>query len=435
MAGHTVGEKPHKKVSKHGRRALANYVGLGRTAVQSHMRMFLDNLPLGASLPPLQNFDDKQVWAWIKNWLKATYQTDIESLVVPADKRHSFDPYPATGEQGHYDLSPLLAPDKSIRIALAGDWATGTDQAQQVASNMMLSNPELTIHLGDVYYVGEPAEVEENCLGHDTQLYKGVTWPKGSKGSFALNGNHEMYSGGHGYFEVFLPTLGIPTSQDKQQLRSYFCLEAPEWRVLAIDTGYNSDILFGDCRLDDNLVEWLRSVINPVTNKKPTVLLSHHQWFSDFGDANYDTPADQMGEFLKGQDVVWLWGHEHRLALYNKFKGNNGLNIYARCIGHGGMPVETGDPTDATHQVEYYDAADNPGRTQTLDDGTTVGLNGYVQMVIQGAVLSLEYLDVNKTSLLKETFQAGSTGNWDGRLARTVVSDPHILQHVTYETQ
>jgi hypothetical protein len=47
-----MGEKPHKKVSKHGRRALANYVDLGRTAIQSHMRMFLDNQPLGALARP-----------------------------------------------------------------------------------------------------------------------------------------------------------------------------------------------------------------------------------------------------------------------------------------------------------------------------------------------------------------------------------------------
>lgn len=428
-----MGEKPHVKASKHGRRALTNYVGLGRTAIQSHARMALDNLPPGTPYPTLEHFDDKQVWAWIKNWLAATYKTDIESLVVPADKRHSFDPYPSTGEQGHYDLSPLLAPDKSIRIALAGDWGTGTDEAQEIANNMMLSNPELTIHLGDVYYVGEPSEVKENCLGQNTPLYKGVLWPKGSKGSFALNGNHEMYSGGHGYFEVFLPQLGIPTSKDKQQLRSYFCLELPEWRILAIDTGYNSDTLFGNCRLENNLVNWLRSVINPTGNKKPTVLLSHHQWFSDFADGDYEAPANQMAEFLKEQEIVWLWGHEHRLSLYNKYKGENGLIVYARCIGHGGMPVETGDVVADTHQVEYYDAADNPGRTQTLGDGTVAGLNGYVQMAIQDSMLSLEYLDINKTSLLKETFRPGGTGNWDGTLVRTVVNDPHILQHVTYE--
>lgn len=426
-----MGEKPNVKVSRSGRRALANYVGLGRTAVQSHFRMAVDNLPPGAPYPALQNFDESQAWAWIKTWIAATYKTDIESLFVPADRRHSFDPYPSAGEQGHYDLSAMLGPDNSIKIALAGDWGTGTDEAQKIADNLMTSNPELTIHLGDIYYVGLDAEVKENCLGSDTPNYKGVFWRSGSKGSLALNGNHEMYSGGNGYFDTFLPTLGIPDSQDKQQLRSYFCLETEKWRILAIDTGYNSDTLFGNCKLDNNLITWLKTVVDPVKNRKPTVLLSHHQWFSDFGDGDYETPANQIAEFLNDQEIVWLWGHEHRLSVYNKYKGDNGITAYARCMGHGGMPVETGDPTSTTHQVEYYDAS--PDRTQKLDDGTVVGLNGYVQMVIQDSVLTLEYLDINQTSLLKESFQVGAAGAWDGSLVRTVVNNPGILQHITYE--
>jgi hypothetical protein len=424
-------EKPDVKVSRSGRRALANYVGLGRTAVESHFRMAVDNLPPGAAYPKLQNFDDSRGWAWFKSWLAATYRMDIESFFVPAEKKHPFDPYPLAGERGHYDLSTMLAPDNSIRIAFAGDWGTGTDEAQRIADNMVAPNPELTIHLGDVYYVGLDAEVKENCLGHDTHIYKGVFWRNGSKGSFALNGNHEMYSGGNGYFDTFLPTLGIPTSQDKQQLRSYFCLETPGWRILAIDTGYNSANLFGNCKLDDNLIDWLRTVIDPVKNRKPTVLLSHHQWFSDFGDDAYETPADQMAEFLKDQEIIWLWGHEHRLSLYNKYKGSNGITAYARCIGHGGTPVEIRQPTVDVHQVEYYDASNQ--RTQTLEDGTVVGLNGYVQMVIKDSTLTLEYLDIHKTSLLKESFQAGGAGNWDGTLVGTVLSDPAILQHVSYE--
>jgi hypothetical protein len=428
--GQTQTTPANPKASPSGRRALANYTGLGRTAIESQVRMRVDNTP-GASYPNLKNFDNSQIVEWAAKWLSATYHTDIESILVPADKRHSFDPYPATGEQGHYKLDSLLAADGSIRIAVAGDWGTGTDEAQTIADNMMLVKPELTIHLGDVYYVGEVSEVAENCLGQDTSLYKGVTWPKGLKGSFALNGNHEMYSGGHGYFEEFLPTLGIPSSQDKQQLRSYFCLETPMWRILAIDTGYNADTLLGNCKLDDNLIKWLQTVIDPVKNRKPTILLSHHQWFSDFGDGDYDTPAGQMAKFLQKQEIVWLWGHEHRLSVYNKYKDDNGISLYARCIGHGGMPVETGDPTESTHQVEYYDGM--PQRTRKLVDGTVVGLNGYMQMVIQGSVVTLEYLDINKTSLLKESFEPGGTGAWDGTLVRKLVSDPEILMHVEYE--
>ena len=429
------------QTSPTGRRALENYTKLGRNPVQSLYRSALDNPPAGLPHPPLQGFDDSNALAWISSWLKATYQTDIGSLFHAADKKHVFEAYPATGEQGHYDLSGLLAADGSIRIAIAGDWGTGTDVSQQVADSMTANNPELTIHLGDIYYVGFDNEVKQNCLGQSTTTYQGVTWLHGSKGSFALNGNHEMYSGGNGYFNDFLPTLGIPTSQDQKQLRSYFCLETPVWRILAIDTGYNSDTISGDCKLEQALLDWLKNVVNPLQHPKPTVLLSHHQWFSGFHNGDYPKPAEQIAPFFKNQEVVWLWGHEHRLALYYKYRDpDTHLTAYGRCVGHGGMPMEMPDASDypsgeRAQRVEYWDGLTDiyPHRFQTLSDGTLIGTNGYVEMAIQGRTLTLEYLDADRTSILKESFEPGGGANWDGSLVRAVVNDPHILNKITYE--
>jgi hypothetical protein len=69
-----------------------------------------------------------------------------------------------------------------------------------------------------------------------------VTWPIGQKGSFGLNGNHEMYANGVAYFDMFLPRLGLrtgPCGMSGQQT-SFFCLENDYWRIIAVDTGYNS---------------------------------------------------------------------------------------------------------------------------------------------------------------------------------------------------
>jgi hypothetical protein len=71
---------------------------------------------------------------------------------------------------------------------------------------MKARNPDYTIHLGDVYYVGDRPELKQNCL-NEPKSKKGVEWQHGSKGSFALNGNHEMYACGTSYFEDFLPAL------------------------------------------------------------------------------------------------------------------------------------------------------------------------------------------------------------------------------------
>lgn len=409
-----------------GRKSLENYTKLSRSPVESGLRAASVN-PSALPRPPLQDFDSSDIIPWITGWLKTA-----------GNARHAFEPYPAEGDQGRYDLSGLQAADGSISIAVAGDWGTGTDVAQQVSDSMVSTDPELTIHLGDIYYVGLGAEVRENCLGINVS-YQGVLWKHGSKGSFALNGNHEMYSGGNAYFNDFLPTLGIPTSKDKQQLRSYFCLETPTWRIVAIDTGYNSDTLRGDCTLEQPLLDWLQKVVDPINRLKPTILMSHHQWFSGFGDGDYPKPAQQLAHFFKDQQIVWLWGHEHRLAIFYPYTSkDHGLSCYARCVGHGGMPVEIASAAypnqDDPQRVEYWDNPDlHADRFRTLADGTRVGTNGYVLMTLQGSRLSIEYLDGDRTSILKESFVPGGNLAWDGTLVRTVVSDPHILTHMIYE--
>ncbi|HWZ60160.1 MAG TPA: hypothetical protein VNW46_14380, partial [Gemmatimonadaceae bacterium] len=118
------------------------------------------------------------------------------------DGRHPFARY-ATGESG------LFAIPNTVLIALAADWGTGTDSAYRVGDAIAARHPEITMHLGDVYYTGAAAEFEDYFLPDNC-------WPRGTLGTYALNGNHEMYSGGHGYFDHALPRL--------DQRASYFCL-------------------------------------------------------------------------------------------------------------------------------------------------------------------------------------------------------------------
>src|SRR5215510_258291 len=77
----------------------------------------------------------------------------------------------ASVENGVYKLGDDLLigglpdPNGEIRISLAGDGGTGTDESNEVAQRIKEFNPHYTIHLGDVYYVGDESEVKENCLG------------------------------------------------------------------------------------------------------------------------------------------------------------------------------------------------------------------------------------------------------------------------------
>lgn len=381
---------------------------IGRSAIVNHFNRTVDALAPTTRSPRLKAFLSANIWPWISSYLKYVFE-----------HKFPFPTYPAGANNGIYRINPAAGAD-AIRIAIAGDWGTGTDEAHIIARLMEDTKPDFTIHLGDVYYVGDAGEIAENCFGERAHGYDGVKWPKGTQGSFALNGNHEMYANGKPYFTTFLKALGI-NGDSQGQTASFFCLEAQQWRILAIDTGYNSvgwpilgmipginriPFIGGDCHLEQELVEWLRNVVRPKENPKATLLLSHHQYFSAFPERNYPKPAEQLIEFLKGQELVWLWGHEHRLAIYNHYRTSDGLAFYGRCVGHGGMPIELAKPDASIAPLALYDA----DRFHKLDDGTEVGENGFVIVTIQGPTLTLDYRDIRNESLLVERFVITASG-------------------------
>jgi len=393
---------------------LSNYPLIGRSRLLGQFQKKTTELAQTTRFPTLAAFLPNHLWLWLSHYSKS----------VIHGKFKPFPLYPA----GHAGVYPLHAADGGsvIKIAMAGDWGTGTVEAETVAESMSRENPDYTIHLGDIYYVGGPPEIRENCLGEDANGYTGVRWPHGRHGSFAINGNHEMYCGGGAYFNVFLPTLGIKTPRH-QQLTSYFCLETPYWRILGIDTGYNSvglpilgalpwintfSFVGANCRLEDGLIAWLRE-LKLQQNIKPTLVLSHHQYYSAFNEQFYTLPAKQLAEFFPNQEIVWMWGHEHRMAIYDKFSlgAGGGLRAYGRCLGHGGMPIEvsTARNFDASKApITFYDAS-----THQLSDGTPVGRNGFVVMTLDGYTMEFDYRDLNNQPMFVERF----VGKPDGAIA------------------
>jgi len=316
----------------------------------------------------------------------------------------------------------------AVRVSIAGDWGTGTNEAQCVARQMVKFQPHFTIHIGDVYYVGDPPSVNENCLGikNPNNNYDPVTWPLGSVGSFALNGNHEMYANGGGYFDVFLPRLGLRTSGGVTgQQTSFFCLENQHWRVIAMDTGYNSigvPILSGipwinripgiggDCELPAPLVQWVKEVVRPGEDRRGLILLSHHQNYSGFQD-QYAMPAQQLWDAGVQRRALWLWGHEHRLAGYD-VHGTGNLKSYGRCVGHGGMPVELGTPIREPRPLFYDNRRGAHG----------FGVNGHVNLTFEGPRVQCSYVDLDGNGLVEETFSVAD-GNVELVHQRRMVQD------------
>jgi Calcineurin-like phosphoesterase len=204
----------------------------------------------------------------------------------------------------------------TARVALLADWGTGLYGAPECAKCISASAKPFThvIHLGDVYYSGTSREIDGRFIAF---------WPKvGGARSLACNANHEMYSGGHGYFGKTLPTFG--------QKASYFACENEHWVLVGLDTAYK------DHSLNSEQLGWLVAMLQaPQRKAKKVVLLSHHQPFSLL-----DNQGPKVIGFLRllldaGRIHAWYWGHEHRCATYDRHPT---WILAGRCIGHGGYP-------------------------------------------------------------------------------------------------
>src|SRR5208283_732319 len=157
--------------------AAAHHLMLAQSALSNDQDNVVCNLEAGVVL----DVDvDGVIWGTGKyeqldpGWAEA-FAVFLESFITG---KHPFMAKPAT----------IPIPD-NVRIGLAGDWGTGDWRtasnpapSADVARHMDFLKPQLTIHLGDVYYAGTGDQEQHQFVN---------LWPKGSIGSLALNSNHE----------------------------------------------------------------------------------------------------------------------------------------------------------------------------------------------------------------------------------------------------
>ena len=210
---------------------------------------------------------------------------------------------------------PTPMPDHA-RIAVLGDWGSGRYGAPISAATIQAATPayDVLLHLGDVYYSGTNKEVQERFLD---------LWPKVPGAiSRAINSNHEMYSGGEGYFGKTLPQF--------HQDSSCFALENTHFLFVGLDTGYEEH------DLTDEQVPWLTELVEGAEKKQQkVVLLSHHQPFSALEKQGTKLVA-KLGPLLTNKRIfAWYWGHEHRAVLYDRHPR---WGLFGRLIGHSGFP-------------------------------------------------------------------------------------------------
>ncbi|HKX33175.1 MAG TPA: metallophosphoesterase [Blastocatellia bacterium] len=247
--------------------------------------------------------------------------------------KRRFNPTPA----------PPLVISNQARIVMVGDWGSGLPRARNVGAAMRevlqeadaAGREQHVIHLGDVYYSGWKREYEKHFLPY---------WPvkEGEEdriSSWSLNANHDMYSGGQGYYDCLLKDPRFA----RQSQSSFFSLENDYWHILGLDTGYEEHDLKGD------QAEWVKQQAETARGKD-LMLMSHHQLFSAY-ENDGEKLADKLRSVLDaGRVRGWFWGHEHRCACYypqHKIE-------YPRLIGHGGVPVwASSAPVPDGVQYEY----------------------------------------------------------------------------------
>jgi hypothetical protein len=179
-------------------------------------------------------------------------------------------------------------------------------------------------------------------------------------------------------------------------------------------------------KLHDDLMKWLSRVLpseprdaDSETIVPALILLSHHEYYSSFDDW-YPMPAQQLRDVISpDRPVLWFWGHEHRVALYDCFETGDGIQAFGRCIGHGGMPVDRDALPDITdcNCVLYDD------RRYKTDEDIDVGYNGFITLEFDGPTLDVHYYDLFNTLLLTERWISDGKGRLKGPEFRNVGLD------------
>jgi predicted phosphohydrolase len=259
----------------------------------------------------------------------------------------------------------------NARVYLVGDWGSGISRAKKIGERIRVmlddegKRDQHVIHLGDVYYSGWPEEYDDHFL-RDWPVLPGA---ESKYGSWCLNGNHDMFSGGGGYFDYLLKDSRFK----RQNGSSFFSLENRNWQILGLDSAWEDKDLAG------SQFEWVENR-HAANKEKKSILMTHHQPFSAF-----EKGADKLMRLIERNPVTaWFWGHEHRFAMY---KPREDLQ-YARLLGHGGVPVWARSKSKKTPDTVEY--VSNRGFRSGIEQ---FALFGFAVMDFDGPSIQVRYFE------------------------------------------
>lgn len=415
-----------------------------------------------------------QMQSFIASELQSSVQfaASIKHLFVGSDV-----PFPElpVGQSARYNAAtgemlqsgqPPPAAGRPVRIGIAADWGAGTKESAAVAALLSTFNSDHTVHMGDVYYVGDETDYRTNYFGEAPWGGGiGVAFPPGKLGHWPLVGNHEMLCRGKGFFNYARPRTGpIENGQATGMLSSYAALETEHWRVVMIDDSYGSypkgiisaalDSLdmMSSCAMPESELAWLRTVLADPSDKRGIILLGHHNYRNAFAPSCQDHVKQLAQVIPRGREIIWLYGHIHSFQMQNLSQPTEDAPIaaWSRCVGNGGFTQEVAELMQPpTHSLDVNQAVDRrvyrtlPITTATGAATREVAFNGYSTLVLDGPKASFEYRTfacdgdcteggpsfTQSTLLASEDFIVDSTSGNAKLVAQVLTDELHRLDY------
>lgn len=215
-------------------------------------------------------------------------------------------------------------------IAIIGDWGTGMSQSYDMLDQIMGFNPNVVLHLGDVYYKGTFEEQYNYQVlpAVNTVMANGAQY-------FTIPGNHDYYyQNGAPFFEAIDNITAAAQGSQKQEA-SYFSLEGNHWVLIAMDTGVHDTNSFNESTdmtfLGPDQTAWaIDKIQNAKAAGKRVIFATHHQFFSQCEEVGIDPngsyPAvnpklySELSSVIADMDI-WFWGHEHSFEVFAPYSG------------------------------------------------------------------------------------------------------------------
>ena len=232
--------------------------------------------------------------------------------------------------------TPPSGPEKAT-IAIIGDWGTGPwsdgqkklDPSQLVINAVKDVNPDIVVHLGDVYYAGTTREEQDNMLDSLMKNYNGQI--------FTMNSNHEMYDGANGLMGT---TLKDPRFTH-QNGSTCFSFSVGNWIFVGLDSAYfDESPLYMDGALFNSKghgKEQISYLKNQLVTGKKLMLLTHHNGIKvskNNPTINTNLWNQVLGALGNKLPDAWYWGHVHNGIVYDQDLSIFDGKIYG-CIPSG----------------------------------------------------------------------------------------------------